>query len=108
MQKLGHSWVDVFKIDVEGAEYGAFEALAAAEHDAMRFTQLQVEVHFGKSDGFQAVSNANLRQFELLRSLMASGFRAMSVEPNIYTAGQTCFEFAFVRMDECGNVVTPR
>lgn len=107
MQELGHSWVDVFKIDVEGAEYGAFEALAA-QKDAMRFTQLQVEVHFGKSDGFAAVPNANLRQFELLRSLMANGFRTFNVEPNIYTAGQTCFEFALVRMDECGNVVTPR
>lgn len=103
---LGHNWVDVLKIDVEGSEFETFAALGALE-DSMRFTQLQVEVHFASSAGLGRVPNANREALKLLHSLMRSGLRTMSVEPNIYYAPQTCVEFAMIRMDECGNVITP-
>ena len=41
MQKLGHSWVDVLKIDVEGSEFAVFERLGALGR-GMPFTQMQV------------------------------------------------------------------
>jgi hypothetical protein len=107
LQALGHDWVDVFKIDVEGSEYGTFEYLTSHK-DGMRFTQIQVEIHFGMTDGFVPVPNANVRQFKLLQSLMQKGFRVFNLEPNIYSAGQTCHEFSLINMDNCGNVVTPR
>jgi hypothetical protein len=106
LQTLGHNWIDVFKIDVEGSEFETFAALGELE-DGMRFTQLQVEVHFASSVGLQRTANANREAITLLHSLMRSGLRTMSVEPNIYHAPQTCVEFAMIRMDGCGNVITP-
>lgn len=38
---LGHNWIDVLKIDVEGSEYEAFAAIAAMP-GGLPFTQLQV------------------------------------------------------------------
>jgi hypothetical protein len=107
LQALGHDWVDVFKIDVEGSEYGTFEYLTSHK-DGMRFTQVQVEIHFGMTDGAVGARNANVRQLKLLESLMQKGFRVFNFEPNIYFAGQTCHEFSLINMDICGNVVTPR
>jgi hypothetical protein len=107
LQKLGHDWLDVFKIDVEGSEYVTFEYLASFDA-GMRFTQLQMEVHLGVTEGWVPAPNANVRHLKLLKALMENGYRVMNLEPNIYSAGQTCHEFALIKMDQCGNVVTPR
>ena len=105
LQTLGHSWVDVLKIDVEGSEFETFEQLRLLQ-SGLPFTQLQMEVHFGwGSTGGE--THANAAQLNLLSDLMESGLRTMSVEPNIYYNGQTCMEFAMIQMDRCGNVVTP-
>jgi hypothetical protein len=106
MQKLGHNWVDVFKIDVEGSEYETFAAIAALK-DGMRFTQLQVEVHLSMGAGWVKMENGNREALKMLYGLMSNGFRTMSLEPNIYSAGQTCMEFGLIRLDDCGNVFTP-
>ena len=41
MAELGHSWLTVLKIDVEGSEWGALAGLLARE-GPLPFTQLQV------------------------------------------------------------------
>jgi hypothetical protein len=42
MRGLGHEWLDMLKVDVEGAEWAAFEDLLAEEkHQLLPFTQLQ-------------------------------------------------------------------
>jgi hypothetical protein len=100
LQDLGHTWIDVMKIDVEGSEFAVFEQIARSARP-MPFTQIQVEVHQNKVD------MRNRKVLELLYNFMSSGLRIFSLEPNIYFAHEKCMEFALMRMDNCGNVVTP-
>lgn len=101
---MGHDWVDVVKMDIEGSEYATLGFIADLPGDAMRFTQLQLEMHQMWAPDPQ---QPNVAQFETLRGLMSHGFRTTVLEPNIYSAPQTCHELAFIKMDDCGNVVTP-
>ena len=42
MRELGHDWVDLLKVDVEGAEWAALAGLLAeAPHAPLPFTQMQ-------------------------------------------------------------------
>ena len=41
MKELGHAWVDVLKIDIEGNEWPVLEAMIADKAPLM-FTQMQV------------------------------------------------------------------
>ena len=43
MRQRGHAWIDVLKLDVEGAEYSVLEDLA--QRDVLPFSQLLVEFH---------------------------------------------------------------
>jgi Methyltransferase FkbM domain len=104
MQTLGHQWIDVLKMDIEGSEYKSLGFLANLPGDAMRFTQLQLELH---QQWAPDPSKPNVAQFDLLRSMLGHGYRTTFLEPNIYFAAQTCHELAFIKMDECGNVITP-
>lgn len=106
LQALGHPWIDVMKIDVEGSEFDTFEELRLLKV-GMPFTQLQIEVHFGEGLRVEHTEHQNAAHINLLSDFMESGLRTISVEPNIYFAGQTCMEFAMIQMDDCGNVVTP-
>jgi Methyltransferase FkbM domain len=69
-QELGHTWVDVLKVDIEGSEFEVMHHLAALNH-GMPFTQLQVEVHFGWNS-----VNPNRQALALLYNLMSRGLRA--------------------------------
>ena len=44
MAELGHDWVDVLKIDIEGAEWPVLKALLKTGK-VLPFTQLQVRLH---------------------------------------------------------------
>ena len=44
MKELGHKWVDVLKIDIEGNEWPVLEAMIADKAPLM-FTQMQVGLH---------------------------------------------------------------
>lgn len=71
----------------------------------MRFTQLQLELHFGW--GGRGGEMPNVDHLELLHGMLESNYRMTLLEPNIYFAAQTCHELAMLKVDECGNVVTP-
>ena len=87
MQDLGHSQIDILKLDVEGAEYGALADLIASEIDVR---QILVEFHHRfKSVGLQQTADA----VELLRR---SGFKTFYVSPN----GE---EYSFIRNDQIAN-----
>jgi Methyltransferase FkbM domain len=103
MQTLGHEWVDVVKMDVDGSEFDALGYLGNLPGDAMRFTQLLLEVHLTKTGHFQ---RRNAIQLNLLRNLLSHGFRTTAVEPNIYYGGKTCDEVSLIKTDNCGNIVT--
>ncbi|KAG0230072.1 hypothetical protein BGW42_001176 [Actinomortierella wolfii] len=44
MQRLGHTWIDILKVDIEGMEYDVFRGVMD-EYDVLPFSQLQIELH---------------------------------------------------------------
>jgi FkbM family methyltransferase len=71
MAQLGHEYLDVLKMDIEGAEYDVLEGLM--RENFMPFTQLLVEYH----DRFLTKSEeegSQLRHDKLLRGLKEAGF----------------------------------
>ena len=44
MNELGHEWVDVLKMDIEGHEWGVLEGMIA-DKTPFQFTQMQVRCH---------------------------------------------------------------
>ena len=86
MQDLGHARIDVLKLDVEGAEYGALADLITSGVDVR---QILVEFHHRfKSIGVRQTTDA----VELLRR---NGFKIFYVSPN----GE---EYSFIRNDQLG------
>ena len=47
MADLGHTWVDIFKVDIEGAEWGVLQGLLAS-NAPLPFTQMQVQNPHGR------------------------------------------------------------
>lgn len=51
MEKLGHQWIDVLKMDIEGHEWNVFGDFYAKPGSRLPATQLLVEFHWpGNSD----------------------------------------------------------
>jgi hypothetical protein len=49
MRHLGHSWVDIVKMDIEGAEFPVLgQVMDEFEEEGLPFGQLQLEIHAGK------------------------------------------------------------
>jgi hypothetical protein len=44
MEENGHTWIDVLKIDIEGNEFAALNAMMD-QFDVLPFSQLQLEIH---------------------------------------------------------------
>ncbi|KAG0258263.1 hypothetical protein DFQ27_004737 [Actinomortierella ambigua] len=44
MQRLGHTWIDILKVDIEGFEFETFHSLMDS-NDILPFSQLQIELH---------------------------------------------------------------
>ena len=81
MEMLGHTEIDVLKMDIEGAEYGVIENLLA---EGVRVHQLLVEFHHRKPwIGVEKTVAA-------AESLSRAGFRLFHISP----AGE---EWAFIR-----------
>ena len=102
MRERGHAWVDLLKIDVEGAEWEVLEGLAAhAGGRPLPITQTQVEFHVGwGGHGPQDAVN-------LLESLDDAGMRVFHVEENAVcnTCAGQFEEIAFANVDGAGRMV---
>jgi len=93
MAENGHDWIDILKVDIEGSEYGTFNAMMK-DFDVLPFSQLQIELHIDvknlKFDDF-------LEWWELLES---KGLRPFWTEVNLYTAGKSrnpwASEYSFI------------
>ena len=71
--ELGHSKIDVLKIDIEGAEY---EVISDLLESTIRPSQLLIEFHHRFSDvGLEPTKNA-------IKSLRESGYKILAVSPN--------------------------
>eukprot|EP00656_Telonema_subtile_P013802 TRINITY_DN17016_c0_g1_i2.p1 TRINITY_DN17016_c0_g1~~TRINITY_DN17016_c0_g1_i2.p1 ORF type:complete len:1094 (+),score=263.27 TRINITY_DN17016_c0_g1_i2:74-3355(+) len=97
MERLGHTHVDVLKIDCEGCEWEVFEALLESD-SALPFSQLLIELHLGNATSTEGMRENMFRLFEGLEAL---GFRAFAREINIgpTLTGQlpTACEFSFIK-----------
>lgn len=72
MGELGHSHVDLLKLDIEGSEYGLLEDLVKSE---LRPTQILVEYH-------HHMPGMTLKQTEdSLEALRRAGYRVFDVSP---------------------------
>ena len=72
MQKLGHVYVDLLKLDIEGTEYGVLQDIVRQNLDVR---QLYVEFHHGiRSLGIEKTKHA-------IRLLNGCGYRIFSVDP---------------------------
>jgi FkbM family methyltransferase len=73
MAEIGHDYIDILKIDSEGAEYDFLETLL--QDDFMPFTQLLIEFH-----ARSIKSSEQKRHFQLTKNLSKAGFVQLSAE----------------------------
>jgi FkbM family methyltransferase len=73
MKMLGHSQIDLLKMDIEGAEYGVLADLLACE---IRPYQILVEFHHR----WREVGSEKTRS--AIRSLNQAGYRIFNISPN--------------------------
>ncbi len=104
MKELGHNWVHVFKMDVEGAEYDVLPAIMTHYAEAKQvipITQAQIEYHHWA----HRPSSEDL--LSTLRLVEESGFRAFHTEYNYHGEAWNFIEYAYLHVDDDGHVVSP-
>jgi Methyltransferase domain len=104
MRELNHTWIDILKIDIDGAEWRSLE-FVYSYMKTIPATQLQIEMTgLDITDRSNSLSrNGTYGVYELWKHLFDDGFRIFSIEPN----GGTCkrrradrsasFEYALLR-----------
>ena len=103
MAALGHSWLDMLKMDVEGAEYDILPALFThytALNQRIPVTQAQIEYHHWPSQPIIT------QLVDTLKMMEAGGFRAFSTEYNINGEPWNFIEYSYLHVDNDGNVVS--
>ncbi len=131
MTVLGHQWVDVLKIDIEGHEWELFTVFYSSPNARLPATQLLVEFHWiGAETAWKVGSGATdlpcsyctllnlleaytmLYAYQVLDAILADNYRVFSVEPNYYCLEGACarnlVEFAFIRVSNDGHICSPR
>jgi len=103
LKELGHGWVHVFKMDIEGAEYEVLPSIMthyAEAQQAVPVTPAQVEYHHwaGRS------STQNL--LSTLRLVEEGGFRIFHSEFNYHGEAWNFIEYAYLHVDNEGHVVS--
>ncbi len=87
MQSIGHSRIDVLKLDIEGSEFEAIPDILAS---GIEIGQLLVEIHYHfRSRSFRA-------GMDLVRQIKASGMQCIHVSPR-------GFEFSFLSHQHSGE-----
>ncbi|CAL5226972.1 g9857 [Coccomyxa viridis] len=114
MANLGHTWIDVLKVDVEGWEWEVLDSWLTT-WDVLPFTQLQVEFHYKRGSGDQAANDdmdqpSAKEMLGILQRMQQRGLRAFNIEPNYWWGNNAaeCMEFAFVQVDSLGHMLTSR
>jgi hypothetical protein len=97
MQERGHTWIDVLKIDVDGAEWPVLNAFIEAGRP-LPATQTQIEFH---------LRNAN-DAVGTMSGLTKLGMRTFHIEENNYCGNcpRNLYEFSLMHVDSRGAIVT--
>ena len=130
MKELKHSWIDVLKIDIEGAEWPVLKALIRSKK-ALPFTQLQVRAVAKLAPSLSAAAawwetvsvpkrvqveyhyfhQTNITiprdMLEVLSGLQSRDLRVFHVEPNYWwhNYAQEFIEFAYVQVIATGHTL---
>ncbi|KAG0308190.1 hypothetical protein BGZ98_008698 [Dissophora globulifera] len=80
MRENGHDWIDILKVDIEGAEYPTFNAIMDDFGEVLPFSQLQIEIHVDKK------SIAFDQFLTWWQRLESKGLRPFWTEVNLHTA----------------------
>lgn len=89
MQENGHAFVDLIKMDIEGAEYDVLRSLMEDTKDGLPFGQLLMEVHLIPEDLLTSRGKAMYLPKSLAawlkfwESLEDRGMRVVFTEPNL-------------------------
>ena len=75
-QVLGHTAIDVLKIDCEGCEWDVFDALLEGG-SPLPFNQLLIELHLDNATGHQAIHD---NMFKFFEGMEARGFRCKDLQ----------------------------
>ena len=96
MKERGHTWIDVLKMDIEGAEWAVLNAFIEAKKP-LPVTQAQIEFHVRKPGD----------AIETMSGLLGLGMRVFHVEENNYCAScpGKLYEVALARVDLTGRMV---
>lgn len=86
---LGHTKIDVLKMDIENGEFVAIPQIFNSSSRSVETCQLLVEVH----------PTGSSQWISLLKTIARAGFLMFSREANTYCSG-VCFEYAFVH-EQC-------
>eukprot|EP00884_Botryococcus_braunii_P008611 jgi/Botrbrau1/17751/Bobra.0127s0011.2 len=102
LKELGHTWIDVLKIDIEGFEWEVLESLLD-QPGPLPFTQLQVEYHY-QSNGQQSLTQMR----NVLARMITKDMRVFSTEPNTwwFNNGYDYIEYAYIQVNKVGDIVT--
>ena len=99
MSNLGHTWIDVLKIDIEGGEWDIFKKLFESPQ-IIPATQIQIELHF------LGDAKTVLNFFE---NMEKRRFRVFSVEPNYYGRSsdnaKLMIEYSFIQVGKYGHIL---
>eukprot|EP00884_Botryococcus_braunii_P022683 jgi/Botrbrau1/9099/Bobra.0305s0006.1 len=104
MKELGHNWIDVLKIDIEGAEWEVLDSILL-DPEVAPFTQLQVEFH-NWNDGKRPLPFMK----SILQRMISKNLRVFNVEPNTWwrNNGYDFMEYSFLQVNHDGDIVTGR
>lgn len=103
MAELQHSWIDILKMDIEGAEYDVLPALVthySALNQRIPVTQAQIEYHHWSNRPLVA------QVVDTLKTMEAGGFRTFSTEYNINGDAWNFIEYSYLHVENSGRVVT--
>ena len=105
LSELEHTWIDVLKLDIEGAERSVLGSWYRVQNRTLPATQLLVELHF--LDGEPDLDAVVAPLFELL---LSDGYTVFATEPNYYCGGGCCasklVEYAFIKVSKFGHIAT--
>ncbi|KAJ6476286.1 methyltransferase domain-containing protein [Mycena sanguinolenta] len=98
MKELGHTFIDIWKIDIEGSEFPALrDVIRSFDGQPLPFGQMEIEIHIGEGmqtiglfdDWWTMLEDAGLRPFwNELNAVHVNGFRA----------GPTVIEWSFINI----------
>jgi hypothetical protein len=85
MEELGHSWIDILKVDIDGAEWRSFDYIYQQMH-TVPSSQIQVELTgLDITDQPDSLAGGTQGAYKLWSNFINDGFRIFHVEANIGT-----------------------